>query len=202
MKIILPSLKQYCIDTFGQNSGEKVYNFYSKTLQVDCTTPNAQYKFKEKAKKNMYIPSNERRLRHITNLVEQYPTNVILKAVDTFLEKYKSGELSSLSMNYFSGFVKNTQLKYTSEKQEDAIKKSSSVKHEVKEPDSILCKVDVVCKNPKADPENPLDVWDYIYRCPSHNKEFEGFDVKNGKCPHCHLDIDFDSAEKLIKNLT
>ena len=113
MKILLPEFKQYCIDTFGESQGTKVYQFYTKTLHVDCTTSNKEYKSKENFKKNTYMPSNERRLRHLKTLCEQFSKKSIIEAMDKFMSKHNSGELSSLSMSYFSGFVRNVEAKET-----------------------------------------------------------------------------------------
>lgn len=110
MKVIMSDLKQYCVDQFGSD-WRLVFDFYSKTVQVDCTTSNPDYKKKEKAKKNMYLSSNDRRLRHIKSLVEEYDKDIIIKAIYNFQNKEKTGELGSLSMSYFGGFVKNEQLK-------------------------------------------------------------------------------------------
>jgi predicted RNA binding protein with dsRBD fold (UPF0201 family) len=113
MKILLPEFKQYCIDTFGEAQGTKIYQFYTKTLHVDCTTSNKEYKSKESFKKNTYMPSNERRLRHLKSLCEQFSKQSIIEAMDKFMSKHNSGELSSLSMSYFAGFVRNVEAKET-----------------------------------------------------------------------------------------
>lgn len=107
----MTNLKELCIKEFGEADWRLVFDFYNKTLQVDCTTKNPDYKKKENAKKNMYIPSNERRFKHLKSLIEDYDKNIIIKAIQNFKNKERSGELSTLSMSYFGGFVKNEQLK-------------------------------------------------------------------------------------------
>ena len=190
MKIIMSDLKKLCMDTFKEQDWKTVYDFYTKKLQVDCTTKNPEYNKKSGVKRNVYIPSNERRLKHLRTLITDYGADNILKAITKFLDKERTGELSSLSMSYFGGFVKNIALQ---EDKPQRTKTAPNFKHTFKD-NAITVTTGIkprkIAELPdKSIGSDGLSAWYYNCECG------EGFTYKqHGTCPRCNKKLDWSDT--------
>ena len=191
MKIIVSDLKKLCIDSFKEQDWKNVYDFYTKKLQVDCTTKNPEYNKKVGAKRNVYIPSNERRLKHLKSMISDFGADNIVKAMNNFIAKEQTGELSSLSMSYFGGFVKNVALQESKPKKTVSSTSGSTFKSVQAPVQESIIPIKMLKLPGKSAGEYGFAAW--LYRCECH----ETFEFKQHiKCPKCGKNINWDGLAK------
>ena len=171
MKSLQTEFKEFCVENFGEENGEKIYVFY-RSLDKGRI---------KQGSKNLSL--SERRIRSLDYLKENFDDQAILNTIDIFNKKLESGESVVLTIPYFNKAVENNFKSTSKGFQTNPI-------FVIQKPEKVIIPIKLrkqeVC-------DYPIDAFNWVYKCSECNTEFDGW---SGKCPNCNSIIDWKSLKE------
>lgn len=168
MRVITTEFKEFCQNKFGDINGEKVYYFY-KSLEKN-----------KRSSQDKSLGLQQRRMKNISFLIENYDSQAILDTIDIFEQKRKSGSFIVDTIAYFTKCVENhfNSRKVVKDPKSNPLFNQQTLDTSSIEPIQLK----------RLDSDIDIEALNWIYFCSNCKEEFDGYAET---CPNCKRIIDW-----------